>query len=167
MHDLPVGTFTLTLSSQGFSPLSVKGVHVVAGVTTQLGVEKLTVGATSSVIVESTSPVLETAQAQVTTSFESRAIQDLPLNTNFDNLALLAPGVVQTHDAQFSNSNGVGISANGQRGRSNNFEIDGRITTTITSPGRRYSSGTRMRCLKSRSSRITSVLSTAATWARW
>ena len=125
LHDLPVGTFTLTLSSQGFSPLSVKGVHVVAGVTTQLGVEKLTVGATSSVIVESTSPVLETAQAQVTTSFESRAIQDLPLNTNFDNLALLAPGVVQTHDAQFSNSNGVGISANGQRGRSNNFEIDG------------------------------------------
>ena len=61
----------------------------------------------------------------MSTSFDSVAIQSLPLNTNFDNLALLAPGVVQTHDAGFSNSNGVGISANGQRGRSNNFEIDG------------------------------------------
>jgi len=99
---------------------------VTAGVTKDAGVLKLSVGAsTESVTVESAAPILETSEAQVTTSFDSKAIQSLPLNANFDNLALLAPGVVQTHDAQFSNSNGVGISANGQRGRSNNFEIDG------------------------------------------
>ena len=125
-HDLPIGTYTLRVESGNFTPLTIKNVRVTAGVTTQLGVEKLTVGATSqSVTVEAAAPILETSQAQVTTSFDSAAIQSLPLNTNFDNLALLAPGVVQTHDAQFSNSNGVGISANGQRGRSNNFEIDG------------------------------------------
>src|SRR5271154_7489445 len=125
-HDLPIGEYTLTVESGGFSPLNIKNIRVAAGVNTDAGILKLTVGATSaSVTVESTAPILEVSQAQVTTSFDSVAIQSLPLNTNFDNLALLAPGVVQVHDAGFSNSNGVGISANGQRGRSNNFEIDG------------------------------------------
>ena len=125
-HDLPIGTYKLTAESGGFTPLVVDNIRVVAGVTTQLGVQKLSVGnATTSITVESSGPILEVTQAQVTTTFDSTAIQSLPLNTNFDNLALLAPGVVQTHDASFSNSNGVGISANGQRGRSNNFEIDG------------------------------------------
>jgi len=126
VHDLPIGDYTITATSPNFSPLTIKNVHVSAGVTTDAGQLKLTVGAsTQSVIVDSAAPILNTTEAQVTTSFDSTAIQSLPLNTNFDNLALLAPGVVQTHDAQFSNSNGVGISANGQRGRSNNFEIDG------------------------------------------
>ncbi|HKF46111.1 MAG TPA: TonB-dependent receptor [Terracidiphilus sp.] len=125
-HDLPIGTYTLRVESGNFAPFIVNSINVVAGVTTQLGVQTLAVSsATTSVIVESTAPILESTQAQVTTTFDSIAIQSLPLNTNFDNLALLAPGVVQTHDASFSNSNGVGISANGQRGRSNNFEIDG------------------------------------------
>ncbi|MGA9242312.1 MAG: TonB-dependent receptor [Silvibacterium sp.] len=125
-HDLPIGTYTLRVESGNFTPFVVNNVRVVAGVTTQLGVQRLTVGSsTTTVTVESTAPILEVTQAQVTTTFDSTAIQSLPLNTNFDNLALLAPGVVQTHDASFSNSNGVGISANGQRGRSNNFEIDG------------------------------------------
>lgn len=125
-HDLPIGTYTLTVESSGFNPLIVKGIRVVAGVNADSGMLKLEVGSsTSSVTVESRLPILETNQAQVTTSFDASAIQSLPLNTNFDNLALLAPGVVQTHDASFSNSNGFGLSANGQRGRSNNFEIDG------------------------------------------
>jgi len=125
-HDLPIGDYTLTVESASFRPLDIKNIRVVAGVTAQLGTQTLTIGtSSSSVTVESSAPILETSQAQVTTSFDSAAIQSLPLNTNFDNLALLAPGVVQTHDASFSNSNGVGISANGQRGRSNNFEIDG------------------------------------------
>ena len=124
-HDLPIGEYALTVESGGFSPLNIKNIRVTAGVNADVGIQKLSIGATSSIVVESTAPVLETTQAQVSTSFDSAAIQSLPLNTNFDNLALLAPGVVQTHDASFSNSNGVGISANGQRGRSNNFEIDG------------------------------------------
>jgi hypothetical protein len=125
-HDLAIGEYTLTVESGGFSPLNIKNIRVAAGVNTDVGILKLTVGATSaSVTVESTAPILETSEAQVSTTFDSTAVQSLPLNTNFDNLALLAPGVVQVHDAGFSNSNGVGISANGQRGRSNNFEIDG------------------------------------------
>src|SRR4030095_911769 len=48
----------------------------------------------------------------------------LPFNGGaIDNLALLTPGVLTPGDTDFTN--GVGISANGNRGRSNNFQIDG------------------------------------------
>jgi len=134
-HDLPIGEYALTVESGGFSPLNIKNIRVTSGVNSDVGILKLTIGATSSIVVESTAPILETTQAQVSTSFDSVAIQSLPLNTNFDNLALLAPGVVQTHDAGFSNSNGVGISANGQRGRSNNFELDGQNNNDNTVGG--------------------------------
>ncbi|MBV8672226.1 MAG: TonB-dependent receptor, partial [Acidobacteriaceae bacterium] len=136
IHDLPIGDYTLTITSGNFNPLTVRNIYVSAGVTKDAGILKLSVGAsTESVTVESAAPILDTNEAQVTTTFDSEAIQSLPLNTNFDNLALLAPGVVQTHDAQFSNSNGVGISANGQRGRSNNFEIDGQDNNDNTVGG--------------------------------
>jgi hypothetical protein len=125
LRDLPIGTYTLTVESGNFLPLKVTNVQVNAGSITQIGTQKLSLGATATVTVEAGAPLLETSEAQVSSVFDSEAISSLPLNTNFDNLALLAPGVVQTHDAQFSNSNGVGISSNGQRGRSNNFEIDG------------------------------------------
>jgi len=125
LRDLPVGTYTLTVESGSFVPLKVINVQVQAGITTQVGILKLSLGATTTVSVEAGAPLLETSQSQVSAVFDSEAISSLPLNTGFDNLALLTPGVVQTHDAQFSNSNGVGISSNGQRGRSNNFEIDG------------------------------------------
>ncbi|WP_446743935.1 TonB-dependent receptor [Silvibacterium acidisoli] len=125
LRNLPIGVYDLTIESGSFSPLQVKALRITAGVTNDIGIRKMTVSNTSTVTVESAAPVLETSHAQVTTSFEPEQLQGLPLNTSFDNVALLAPGVAQTHDANFSNSNGDGISANGQRGRSNNFELDG------------------------------------------
>src|SRR5580704_12717266 len=60
-HDLPIGDYTLTVESGNFRPLNVKDIHVVAGVTANVGVEQLAVGSSSSsVTVESTAPILET-----------------------------------------------------------------------------------------------------------
>jgi hypothetical protein len=125
IHNLPIGKYTVTIESAGFTPLRIGNLVVTAGETAQAGVQKLAIGASTSVTVQSALPILDTNQAQVTTDFDTAQLQNLPLNSSFDNVALLAPGVVQTHDASFSNSNGDGLSANGQRGRSNNFEIDG------------------------------------------
>jgi hypothetical protein len=125
IHNLPIGKYTITIESAGFTPMRIGNLLIIAGETTQAGTQKLSIGSSTSVIVESALPILDTNQAQVTTSFDTAQLQNLPLNSSFDNVALLAPGVVMTHDASFSNSNGSGLSANGQRGRSNNFEIDG------------------------------------------
>ena len=69
--------------------------------------------------------MLETTQSQVTTTFDSQAIANLPTGGGLDQLALLIPGVASTHGDNFSNTNGTGLSSNGQRGRSNNSELDG------------------------------------------
>jgi hypothetical protein len=126
INDVAVGIYTLTITGSGFSTLTLENVEVSGNRTADLGVEKLTAGGTSAVVeVTAAQNMLETSAAQVTTTFDSEQISNLPTGGGFDELALLIPGVVNTHANNFSNTNGVGISVNGQRGRSNNFELDG------------------------------------------
>ena len=126
IRQLPPGSYTLTITAANFQALSVKDVVVHVGVDTALGAEKLTIGAqTDTVTVEATVPLVETSTAQMSTTFENKQITDLPIGSAFDSLVLLIPGAASTGDAGFSNTNGAGISMNGQRGRSNNFQIDG------------------------------------------
>ncbi len=124
--NLPIGTYTVIIAANGFSDLKVESVVVNSGNATELGKEALKVGSnTQEVTVEGTAPLLETTQSQVSTTFSSQELESLPLGNGFDTVALLVPGTVQTHDNNFSNTNGEGFSSNGQRGRSNNFELDG------------------------------------------
>jgi hypothetical protein len=126
--NLPVGTYTLSILANGFSGTTVEGVLVTSGRDQAIGIQKLnTSGATETVQVSAAANILETSQAQVTTTFDAEQLTNLPVGSSggFDELALLIPGVVNTHMDNFSNTNGAGISSNGQRGRSNNFELDG------------------------------------------
>ncbi|HXZ26894.1 MAG TPA: carboxypeptidase-like regulatory domain-containing protein, partial [Terriglobales bacterium] len=126
IRQLPPGSYTLTISAPNFQTLSVKDVVVKVGVDTAMGAQKLTVGAASeTVTVEATVPLVESTTAQISTTFENKQVTDLPIGSAFDALVLLTPGAATTGDAGFSNTNGAGISMNGQRGRSNNFQIDG------------------------------------------
>ena len=75
---------------------------------------------------------------QVTTTFDTQQVSQLPVSGGFDELALLIPGVVATHGENFSNTNGTGISSNGQRGRSNNFEIDGQANNDNSVAGPQF-----------------------------
>ena len=123
---LPVGTYTVTVTSSGFANSEFNNVAVTTGVDDALGKVALGIGASSSVDVNvDTGAKLETTEAQVTTTFDSAQLSNLPLSGAFDEAALLIPGVVNTHADNFSNSNGPGFSVNGERGRANNFELDG------------------------------------------
>ena len=77
------------------------------------------------VTVEATAPILQTDSVQTGSTFESRKLMDLPIGNGPDLVALFTPGVVPTGDANFANTNGAAFSSNGQRGRDNNFQIDG------------------------------------------
>lgn len=84
--------------------------------------------------------VIARDQSQISNSFESRKIEELPSNVaggGIDTLALLAPGVVNNPGA-FTNTNGAGLSVNGQRGRSNNFQIDGSDNNDLSIGGPSY-----------------------------
>lgn len=124
--NVPIGIYTVTVAAPGFSSFKAAHVLVSSGNTQALGKEVLTTGgATQEITVSAAAALLNTTQAQVSSTFSTEALENLPLNNGFDQVALLVPGVVQTHDNSFSNSNGASFSANGQRGRSNNFELDG------------------------------------------
>ncbi len=123
---LPIGKYKLTIKGAGFDQLEIGNIQIDANKTVSLGPERLMTGGTiEKVEVTAGASLLETTQSQITSTFDSQEITDLPTGGGLDRLALLVPGVVRTLGDNFSNSNGVGFSANGQRGRSNNFEIDG------------------------------------------
>jgi Carboxypeptidase regulatory-like domain len=126
LRSLPPGFYKVTVESSSFRTLALDQIQVLVSQDTGLGTLKLEIGQASEVItVEGASPLIEATTAQVTTSFSSKETADLPLNGGFDSLTLFIPGVADTGSNNFSNTNGVGFSSNGLRGRSNNFQIDG------------------------------------------
>ncbi len=140
LNDLPVGIYNVKIDAPGFAGLMLNSVRVDANHTLDLGIEHLTTGSAAATTVEVTadSALLETTQAQVTSTFGTEQVANLPIGGGFDELALLVPGVVATHGNTFSNSNGPGYSSNGQRGRSNNFEIDGQANNDNSVAGPQF-----------------------------
>ncbi len=123
---LPPGTYNVIVEAPKFAKLQTQGVLVNANRDTAMGALQLKVGGAEEVVnVEGTAPIIETTSAQITTSFNSKSVQELPIGTAFDSLALLIPGATSAGDAGFSNTNGADLSVNGQRARSNNFQLDG------------------------------------------
>lgn len=134
--DLPAGTYTLRFSTPGFADLEMREVVVNVG-THDLGKLALKPSQVQTTVeVVENNALLTTTEAQVSTTFDTVQLANLPLNNGFDRVTLLEPGIVQTHDNNFSNNNGAKFSSNGQRGRSNNFEIDGQNNNdnSVTGP---------------------------------
>jgi hypothetical protein len=138
IRSVPTGNYSVTVEAQGFSKKQITGVRVASGVINDQGKVELKIGSTETVTVEASAPLIETTTAQIGKTFEARQTTDLPVGTGFDALALLVPGAATTGDAGFSNTNGAGISMNGQRGRSNNFNIDGQQNNDNSVAGPSY-----------------------------
>src|SRR5215813_2911287 len=129
---LPLGSYTLKVAAASFNEVTINNVVVNVAKDTSIGAVALRAGATETVVVEDAAQLVETASAQASKSFISEQVMRLPNSgAGFDNLALYTPGVVRLggdgggSTANFSNTNGAAISANGQRARNNNFQIDG------------------------------------------
>src|SRR5215470_9087742 len=126
---LPAGNYKIEISAQGFKTGVVNLVQVAAGADQGMGTTKLAVGgAAETVEVTAAAPLIDTTQAQVTNTFSGVQLQSftgIQENEGLDNLALFVPGVTNTRDNTFSNSNGPGFSVDGLRGRNNDQEIDG------------------------------------------
>jgi hypothetical protein len=131
------GTFTFTelkpgkysviaTPAFGFSTKKVTGVDVKIGQPTDIKIALEPGAPTATVTITGNTEELVQTTSQQSSSFESRKVQELPSNAaggGIDTLALLAPGVVPGFGNV--NSNGVTLSVNGNRSRSNNFTLDG------------------------------------------
>jgi hypothetical protein len=139
LKDVPIGAYTVLVTAPSFAPLKIGNLQVSSGGTSSVGTQHLSVSSSAQEVSVSTAQnLLETTQAQVTSTFDTTQISDLPTGGGLDRLTLLIPGVVRTLADNFSNTNGIGFSSNGQRGRSNNFEIDGQSNNDNSVAGPQY-----------------------------
>ena len=136
LESLPPGTYNVMVAAKGFSGYAAKGVMVVVGKDTGLGDINLGVGnAAETVTVEGAAPLIESETDQLSQTFDNKEVASVPLGNTYDSFVLFTPGVVTAGSGGFSNNNGAELSINGQRARSNNYQLDGQSNNDNTIGG--------------------------------
>jgi len=136
--NLRPSTYAVTVEAPNFKRSVSTGVVVRIGIVNPLDV-KLEPGNVSETVTVTggTEEVVQRDQSQISTTIETRKVQDLPSNgagNGLDTLALLAPGIIANNSGGV-NTNGTGFSVNGNRARSNNFQIDGSDNNDLSVSG--------------------------------
>ncbi len=135
---LQPGSYTVTVEAPGFKRAVSTGVAVKIGIVNPADI-KLEAGniAETVTVTAANEEIVQRDQSQISSTFETRKIEELPSNGaggGLDTLALLAPGVIANRSGGV-NTNGTGLSVNGNRGRSNNFQIDGADNNDLSVSG--------------------------------
>ena len=126
--NLPIGTYTVTVTHDGFQTEKLPSIPVQADRTATLNVS-LKVGQVGTTIEVEAAPAMNAVDTTNGYVLEQEQIQEVPLPTgSFTGLAILSPGV----NAELPNGTGVNaglgnqpIWANGQRDTSNTFLLNG------------------------------------------
>ena len=116
---LDPGSYEVSIQKSGFSTRVLKDVTVSVGTRAILH-PQLTLGRLETTVsVNATTPLVDSAESSLGTVVDERSIESLPLNgRNFTDFALLTPGA--TTDGDFGM-----ISFNGVAGNFNNYTVDG------------------------------------------
>jgi outer membrane receptor protein involved in Fe transport len=136
LPSLPPGTYKVTVNAKGFATYSAQNVIVAVGKGSALGNVRLNVGSSAeTVTVEGTAPIVESTTDQLSQTFSTQEVASVPLGNTYDSFVLFTPGVATVGSGGFENTNGAALSINGQRGRSNNFQLDGQNNNDNTIGG--------------------------------
>ena len=126
--ELPIGTYTVTVSQSGFQTSVTHNVVVDVAVDRRVDVIMKPGQVAEKVEVSGEElPQVETTSAELGGILTSQEIQNIPVNgRDYTKLIYLNPGVAGSPD-QISDSPGSfgEFSMNGSRGRSNNYLLDG------------------------------------------
>jgi hypothetical protein len=133
---MPIGVYDVTIQAPGFISIHMRAVSVTSGAQTPLGVQTLKIGNSEAVTVEGATALLQPDSVQVSQTFDTQKIANLPIGNGFDIVALFTPGISPSGGNVFTNNNGAEFSTNGLRDRNNNFELDGQANndTNIGGP---------------------------------
>jgi Carboxypeptidase regulatory-like domain/TonB dependent receptor len=126
--NLPIGTYTLTFTHEGFQTQKIPSITVQADRTATLNLA-MPVGQVGTVVEVQAEPLLNAVDTTNGYVLDEQQIQSLPLPTgSFTGLAILSPGVSAELPAGTGVNAGLGnqpIWANGQRDTSNTFLLNG------------------------------------------
>jgi hypothetical protein len=122
-------TYTVKATATGFSPAEADNVIVYAGSSPQVNLVFQVASNTQTVTVTTAAPPLQISSAEVSTTFSSQQLQDLPnLDRNFSSFSLLTPGVQRASfaTAPTENPQGTqGVEVNGSNYGSLGYYLDG------------------------------------------
>ena len=117
--DLPVGSYTVSTSVQGFNPLKVSGIPVDAGNIYGLPLKVSVVGGQTTIEVNAAAAALDTETSTVTADIPGEALHDIPFHSgDFLDANSYIPG----YSGSSNQGNG---SINGTRSLGINYELDG------------------------------------------
>jgi hypothetical protein len=125
--ELQIGTYTVTVSQSGFETVVEKNVTVDVSAEARVDV-RMTPGQVSQKIeVTAEVPMVETNSNTLGGTIEASQIANLPVNgRDFVKLATLVPGSGADANGDSDSPGALGtFSINGNRGRANNFLLDG------------------------------------------
>jgi hypothetical protein len=126
--NLPIGTYTVTYSHEGFDAQKNPGINVQADRTVTLNVE-LKVGSVNTSVEVDATPLMNATDTTNGYVLDKAQIDSIPLPTgSFTGLAGLSPGVSAELSGGTGANSGLGnapIWANGQRDTSNSFLLNG------------------------------------------
>ncbi|NOT60816.1 MAG: TonB-dependent receptor, partial [Acidobacteria bacterium] len=120
---LPPGNYQVTVQKEGFKPISRSGITLQVEQVARLDF-KLELGAASETVnITTDAPLLERESGAKGQVIDNNEIIDLPLNgRNFNDLALLTPGVVDLPEGLPNNGS---TAINGGRADGVNYLVDG------------------------------------------
>ena len=132
--NLPIGTYTLTFTADGFQAQKTEHIQVQADRTATVNAA-LKVGQTTDTVEVQATPLMNASDTTNGYVMETSQIQAVPLSTgSFTGVAILSTGV----DAELSGGTGANsglgnapIWANGQRDTSNSFSLNGVDATNL------------------------------------
>ena len=121
-QDLPVGSYSITISIAGFQTVKTDKVTVSAGTVYTLPVSLPLSSSSTSMEVEAAGIALDTTSTTQTTDIPTQVVADVPMNArDFTQILQFTPGF-----AGYSLGGGAGLaSVNGQRSNEVNWQIEG------------------------------------------
>jgi hypothetical protein len=130
---LPIGTYDLTFSRQGFRGFEITGIQLLVGQTRTVDAA-LEIGAVSShVDVQATAETLDKSNAEVGTVVETQQLREIPVNgRQWSTLMTLAPGAVNVGNGSQGSIRFFGRSRDDM-----NYTFDGIDATGVQEQGQK------------------------------
>jgi hypothetical protein len=125
--ELPLGTYSITVVKQGFRTETATNIQVAVEGPQRVSVTLTPGRVEEKVEVEASVPLVETSSNTLGGTIQATQIEDLPVNgRDYMKMLTLVPGAAADTGGAADSPGSFGVfSVNGNRGRSNNFLLDG------------------------------------------
>lgn len=127
ISELPIGIYEITVEKEGFQTSTVKDLRVEVAGERFVEVQLQPGSVSEAILVTGRVPLTDTTTNQLGQIFETETVAALPVNgRDYTKLLVAAPGTTGDPSGLADSPGSFGLfSANGNRGRSNNYLLDG------------------------------------------